>query len=66
MEKQNYENVSSGICKITRALHWLWGQLYLYLWEKSRIRLMSGSHGHSVCKDIGESSLEKGLEWKMM
>lgn len=27
---------------------------------------MFGLYGYFVCKDIGELSLEKGLEWKMM
>lgn len=66
IQKMNYVNVSSRNLQSHKGASWALRSIVRLCLGKRQHQIMSGSHVPHVCKYVGETSVGKGLEWKIM
>lgn len=66
IQKMNYVNVSSRNLQSHKGASWALRSIVRLCLGKKQHQIMSGSHVPHVCKYVGETSVGKGVEWKIM
>lgn len=66
IQKMNYVNVSSRNLQSHKGASWALRSIVRLCLGKRQHQIMSGSHVPHVCKYVGETSVGKGVEWKIM
>lgn len=66
IQKMNYVNVSSRNLQSHKGASWALRSIVRLCLGKRQHQITLGSHVPHVCKYVGETSVGKGVEWKIM